>query len=85
MNRNFSSTHFYQPYVVPKLSIREAQICSLGRIGGKTKKIWPSKVLGLKLRFFSLDEGEAFAYSRNDNFSSTQLHDLYGVGKLSIS
>ena len=30
-----------------------------------------------------LDECEAFAYSRNDNFSSKQLHDV-GVGKLSI-
>ena len=52
---------------------------------GKTKKIWPSKLLGLKLRIFSLDEREAFAFSRNDNFSSTQLHNPYGVGKLSIS
>ena len=52
---------------------------------GKTKKVWPSKLLVLKLRIFSFDEREAFAYSRNDNFSSTQLHDPYGVGKLSIS
>ena len=52
---------------------------------GKTKNIWPSKLLGLKLRIFSLDECEAFAVSRNDNFCSTQLHDPYGVGKLSIS
>ena len=35
--------------------------------------------------FWALDEREAFVYSRNDNFSSTQLHDPYGVGKLSIS
>ena len=35
--------------------------------------------------FWALDEREAFAYSRNDNFSSTQLHDPYGIGKLSIS
>ena len=85
MKRNLSSTHFHQPYVILKLSIKEAQICSLGRIGGKTKKIWPSKLLGLKLRIFSLDEREAFAFSRNDNFSSTQLHDPYGVRKFSIS
>ena len=85
MKRNLSSTHFHQPYVVLKLSIKEAQICSSGRIGVKTKKIWPSKLLGLKLRIFSLDEHEAFAFSRNDNFSSAQLHDPYGVGKLSIS
>ena len=51
---------------------------------GKMAKIWPSKLLLLKLRIFSLDEREAFAYRRNDNFSSTQLHDPYGVGKLSI-
>ena len=44
-----------------------------------------AKLLGLKLRIFSLDEREAFAFSRNDNFSSTQLHNPYGVGKLSIS
>ena len=68
VKRNLSSMHFHQPYVVLKLSIKEAQICSLGRIGGKTKKIWPSKLLGLKLRIFSLDEREAFAFSRNDNF-----------------
>ena len=35
--------------------------------------------------FGALDEREAFACSRNDNFSSTQLHDPYGIGKLSIS
>ena len=29
--------------------------------------------------FGVLDGLEAFAYSRNDNFSSTQLHDPYGV------
>ena len=52
---------------------------------GKTKKIWPSKLLVLKLRMFSFNEHEAFAYSPNDNFSSTQLHDPYGIGKLSIS
>ena len=52
---------------------------------GKMKDIWPSKLLGLKLRIFTLDEREAFAFSRNDNFSSTQLHNPYGVGKLSIS
>ena len=53
---------------------------------GKTKEICPSKLLGLKLRIFSLNERElAFAFSRNDNFSSTQLHNPYGVGKLSIS
>ena len=52
---------------------------------GKTKKIWPSKLLGLKLRIFSLDERGAFVFSGNDNFSSTQLHNPYGVGKLSIS
>ena len=52
---------------------------------GKTTKIWPLKLLGLKLRIFSLDEREAFAFSRNDKFSSTQLHEPYGVGKLSIS
>ena len=80
---NLSSTHFYQPYVVLKLSIKEAQICCSGRIGGKTTKIWPLKLLGLKLRIFPLDEHEAFAFSRNDNFSATQLHD--GIGKLSIS
>ena len=85
MKCNLSSTHFHQPYVILKLSIKEAQICNLGRIGGKMKKIWPSKLLGLKLRTFALDEREAFAFSRNDNFSSTQLHDLYGAGKLSIS
>ena len=84
MNRNFYS-HFHQPYVFTKISVREAQICSLGRIGHKTKKIWPSKLLVLKLIIFSFDEREAFAYSRNDTFSSTQLHDPYGVGKLSIS
>ena len=33
----------------------------------------------------ALDEREAFAYSRKDNFASTQLHDAYGVGKASIS
>ena len=32
-----------------------------------------------------LDEREAFAYGRNDNMSSMQLHDPYGVGKLSLS
>ena len=31
----------------------------------------------------ALDEREAFAYSRNDNFSSTQLHGPYTVGKAS--
>ena len=31
------------------------------------------------------DEREAVAFSRNDNFSSTHLHDPYGIGKLSIS
>ena len=35
--------------------------------------------------FGALDEREAFAYSRNDNFTSTQLHDPYGIGKLLIS
>ena len=74
------------PAVHPfKALFREAQKCSLGRVGGKTKKIWPSKLLVLKLRIFPFDEREAFAYSRNNNFSSTQLHDVYGVGKLSIS
>ena len=85
VKHNLSSTHFHQPYVVLKLSIKEAQRCSLGIIGCKTKKIWPSKLLGLKLRIFSLDEREAFAFSRNDIFPSTQLHNPYGVGKLSIS
>ena len=33
----------------------------------------------------ALDECEAFAYSRNDIFSSTQLHDPFGIAKLSIS
>ena len=83
VNRNFSQ--FHEPYVVRKLSIREAQICSLGRIGRKTKKIWLSKLFRRKLRIFQLVEREACAYRRNDNFSSTQLHDPYGVGKLSIS
>ena len=77
--------HFHLLYVVLQLSIKEAQIYSLGRIGGKTKNIWPSKLLGLKLRNFTLDEREAFAFSRNDNFSSMQLHNPYGIGKLSIS
>ena len=85
VKRNLSSMHFHQPYVVLKLSIKEAQICRLGRIGGKTKKIWPSKLWGLKLRIFLLDEREAFAFSQNNDFSSTQLHHPYGVGKLSIS
>ena len=52
VKRNLSSTHFHQPYVVLKLSIKEAQICSSGRIGDKTTKIWPSKLLGLELRIF---------------------------------
>ena len=79
VKRNFSSTHFHKPHVVPKLSLREAQICSLVRIGGKTKKIWPLKLLG---RSASV---RAFAYSRNDDFSSTQLHDPDGIEKPSIS
>ena len=33
----------------------------------------------------ALDEREAFAYCRNGNFSSTQLHGLCAVGKASIS
>ena len=32
-----------------------------------------------------LEKCEAFVYSRNNNLSLTQLHDPYGVGKLSIS
>ena len=43
------------------------------------------ETLGLKLRIFLLDEREAFVFSRNDHFSLTQLHNPYGVGKLSIS
>ena len=46
VNCNFSSTHFRQSYVFPKLSVRGAQICSLRRIGNKTKKVCPSKLLG---------------------------------------
>ena len=52
---------------------------------GQDDKDMSFETLGLKLRIFMLDEREAFAFSRNDNFSSTQLHDPYGVGKLSIS
>ena len=33
----------------------------------------------------ALDKREAFVYSMNDNFSSTQLHSPYVVGKASIS
>ena len=85
VNSNFSLTQFRVPYVVGKLSIREAQICSLARIGHKTKKIQLSKLLGPKLRIFLLDECEACAYRQKENFSSMQLHDPYGVGKLSVS
>ena len=42
-------------YVVWKLSIREAQICSLGRIGRKTKEVRLSRLLERKLRIFSLE------------------------------
>ena len=37
------------------------------------------------LYLLSLTSVKAVAHIRNDNFSSTQLHDPYGVGKLSIS
>ena len=52
---------------------------------GQDDKDMAFETLGLKLRIFSLDKREAFAFSRNDNFSSTQLLDPYSVGKLSIS
>ena len=55
-----------------------------GKDRGQDEKYMAFETFGAKLGIFSLNEREAFAFSRN-NFSSTQLHDPYGVGKLSIS
>ena len=54
MNYRFSSPDFGEPYVVWKLLIREAFICSFSRISRKINKLQLWKVLARKLRKFRL-------------------------------
>ena len=78
-------TAVQEPYVVWKLSVKAAQICTFGRIGRKTKRVRLSKLLGRELRKYSLDEREACTHRWNVIFSLTQLQDPYSDAKVSIS
>ena len=64
---------------------KESSSMQFRKDSGQDEKDMAFETFGAKTKTFSLDEREAFAFSRNDNFSSTQLYNPYGVGKLSIS
>ena len=85
VNCHFSSPHLDKPYVVGKLSISEAYICSFSRMGQKIKNLQLFEIFAWKLRKFRLTERLSCPSRGIDNFSLAQLHELYVVGKLSIS
>ena len=53
VNYHLSSPELDKPYVVGKLSISEAQICSFSRIGQKIKKLQLFKFLEENLENFA--------------------------------
>ena len=76
----FSSPHSDEPYVIGKLSIREARMCSFSVIGHKINKIRLWKVLAQELGNFSV-EWKSCASRGIDNFSSAHLHEPYAIGR----
>ena len=84
VNYHLSSPEFDKPYVVRKLSISEAQICSFSRIGQKMKKIKDLLNFCRKTEKFHLTELYDAPLKGSTIFLS-QLHGWYVVGKLSIS
>ena len=55
VNYHLSSPQLDKPYVVVKLSISEAKVCSFSRIGQKLKKLQLFQFFGGKLRKISFD------------------------------
>ena len=72
-----------EPYVVGKLSILEAWICSFSRMGQKINYS-SLKFLHENLKMFLSTEHLSCASRGMDNFSLALLHKPYFVGKLLI-
>ena len=80
VNYHFSLPHLDKPFVVGKLSISEAKICSFSMIGQKVKKLQLFYFSAWKLRKISLDWALWRASRGINNFSLPQLHKPYFLG-----
>ena len=85
VNYHLSSPQLEKSYVMRKLSISEASICSFSRIGQKIKNYSSLNFLQENLEKFHSTELLWWASRGMDNFSLSQLNGPHVFEKLSIS